>query len=136
MYDQIAQTDAIWQMQHMAGIRLPNFHSWLRNTKSNGIDAGTRNSPRWRRHGSWSAKAWKAGKISHTVSTEAIEEDLSPVLVALGTAPSFNTDHASMADQDTWMERYNTGATSMMIDRYGWDMAQFNCVAPRFRHAA
>ena len=76
------------------------------------------------------------GKISHTVRTEAIEEDLSPVLVALGIAPSFNTDHASMSDQDTWMERYNTGATSMMIDRYGWDMAQFGYVAPRFRHAA
>ena len=136
LYDRIAQTDTIWQMRHMAGIGLPNFQSWLRNTKSNGIGAGTRNSPRWRRHGSWSAKAWEVGKISHTVRTEAIKEDLSPVLVALGIAPSFNTDHASMSDQDTWMERYNTGATSMMIDRYGWDMAQFGYVAPRFRHAA
>ncbi|MFT4742763.1 MAG: hypothetical protein ACI91Z_000737 [Yoonia sp.] len=136
LYDRIAQTDAIWQMRQMAGIGLPNFQSWLRNTKPDGIGAGTRNSPRWRRHGAWSAKAWEAGKIGHTVRTEAIEEDLSPVLVELGIAPSFNTAHTSMSGQDAWMDRYNTGATSMMIDRYGWDMAQFGYVAPRFRHAA
>tara|TARA_B110000208_G_C11334606_1_gene271331 strand:+ start:120 stop:224 length:105 start_codon:yes stop_codon:yes gene_type:complete len=32
------------------------------------------------------------------------------------------------------MERYNSGATSMMIDRYEWDMTQFGNVALRFRH--
>ena len=40
-------------------------------------------------------------QISHTVRTEAIEEDLSPVLIALGFAPSSKTAHTSMSDEDT-----------------------------------
>jgi hypothetical protein len=40
-------------------------------------------------------------QISRTVRTEAIEEDLSPVLIALGFAPSFKTAHTSMSDEDT-----------------------------------
>ncbi|MFT5064685.1 MAG: hypothetical protein ACJAXK_001352 [Yoonia sp.] len=136
LYDRIAQTDTFWQMRHLAGIGLPNFQHWLRHTKADGIGAGSRNSPRWRQQGSWSAKVWEAGKISHTIRTEAIEEDLLPVLVALSIAPSFDIPQTNTWNQDAWLDRYNSDATSLMIDRYGWDMAQFGYVAPRFRHAA
>ena len=39
-------------------------------------------------------------QISRTVRTEAIEEDLSPVLIALSFATSFKTAHTSMSDED------------------------------------
>lgn len=136
LYDRIAQTDTIWQMRHLTGIGLPDFQSWLRNTQANGIGAGTRNSPRWRQQGAWSAKFWEAGKISHTIRAEAIEEDLSPALAELGIAPSMDAAPVNEWDQNAGMERYSAESASLMMDRYGWDMAQFGYASPRFRNAA
>lgn len=136
LYDRIAQTDAVWKIRQLAGIGLPDFETWLRNTQPDGFGAGSRNGPRWRQHAAWSAKVWEAGIINHTIRAEAIEEDLTPVLAELGVAPSLNIEHALMWDQEDWMNRYSTNATAIMMKRYGWDMAQYGYVAPRFRRAA
>ena len=136
LYDRIAQTDTLWQMRHLTGIGLPNFQNWLSNTKLDGLGAGSRSSPRWRQHAAWSAKVWEAGKINHTVRAEAIEEDLSPILGELGIAPSLDVSHQTKFAQDAWLARYGAQSTALMMKRYGWDMAQFGYVAPRFRHVA
>lgn len=136
LYERIAQTDALWKIRQMTGLGLPDFETWLRNIHPDGLGAGSRSGPRWRQHAAWSAKNWEAGVINHTVRVEAIEEDLTPVLAELGIAPSLNIEHIQTWGPDDWMDRYSPDATALMMKRYGWDMAQYGYVAPRFRRAA
>lgn len=136
LYDRIAQTDMMWQLRHLAGLGPPEFGHWLQSTRPDGLGAGNRNSPRWRKHGAWSAKAWESGRIDHTVRVESIEDDLLPVLAELGIAPSLDDIQTEALDREGWMGRYDEQASDLMSQRYSWDLAQYGYAAPRFRKIA
>ena len=136
LYDRIAQTDMVWQFRHLAGLGPPAFGHWLRSTRPDGVGAGSRNSPRWRQHGAWSAKTWEDGRIDHTIRVESIEDDLMPILAKLGIAPSLGDLQTETLDREGWMERYTPDAAQLMAQRYAWDLAQYGYAAPRFRKIA
>ncbi len=136
LYDRIAQTDTVWQLRHLAGIGAPSFSHWLRSTHADGLGAGHRNSPIWRQRGSWSGKAWECGRINHTIRTEEIEEDIVPVLGALGIAPALEITKQDEMIRDVWRQRYDPHAIEFMAQRYCWDLAQYGYSTPRQRKAA
>jgi len=136
LYDRIAQTDTVWQLRHLTGIGPPSFASWLKSVHIDGLGAGHRNSPRWRQQGAWSSKIWESGRITHRIRAEAAEEDLQPVLCALGIAPgTMVTSHDSLA-REAWLQRYDQKSTELVTRRYAWDLAQYGYSAPRHRKIA
>lgn len=136
LYDRIAQTDTVWQLRHLAGIGPPPFSSWLKSTRADGVGGGHRNSPRWRRQGAWSSKIWESGRIDHVIRTEAVEEDMQPILAALGIAPGMTDAKQDLLARDAWLLRYDEKSVELVSRRYAWDLAQYGYSAPRHSKAA
>lgn len=136
LFDRIDQTDVVWQLRRLAGIAPLSFADWLQNTRPDGTGAGHRNSPRWRRHGSWSGKSWESGRIDHTIRIEAAEVDLLPVLSQLGVAPCNIPNCLDLTPGDAVMMRYDQKSIELVKRRYAWELAQFGYSAPRHRKAA
>ncbi len=87
LYKRIAATDRVWQMRDRVGVGAPEYARWLRSTRPHGNGAGHRGSPRWRRFGSWSVRAWCGDRITHLVRAETAKQDLSAIFSKMGIAP-------------------------------------------------
>lgn len=125
LYERIAENDPLWIVRKRAGFRARDFCSWLQTTNTEGFGAAGRHGPRWRRFGSWSAKHWCGDHITHVIRQEAIEDDLHPVLAALGLAPAFDTGFARGPKPIRLNDYYNERSTALIKERYAWDLAQF-----------
>ena len=130
LYNRIAAADPVWLRQFRTGFGGHDFFSWLSATRPNGVGAGGRHSPPWRRYGAWSARHWCGDYISHVIRQEAIEEDLTGVLSILGIAPAFDRDFKRSTTCPDWESYYDDRSISLMNDRYGWDIAQYGYRSP------
>jgi len=90
LYDRIAEVDRLWQLRGHLGLDRPNFYRWLSQTRPNGVGAGWRFSPRWRRHAAWSAARWCDGRINHVIRAEHAGDDLANIFYKLQIAPAFS----------------------------------------------
>ena len=136
LYDKIAHQNFFWQMRHLTGVGLPEFNQWLAATRPDGHGAGGPRTPRWQRFGAWSHRELCKDHINLSVRAEALEEDIAPALEQIGIAPSFGEVTDVTPDIDTWVARYNPQSSALMMQRYGWDLAQFGYSAPRLKRAA
>ncbi|MEJ6399184.1 hypothetical protein [Yoonia sp. 208BN28-4] len=130
LYEKITATDQIWQARYKAGLGRPDFYRWLRGTRPNGMGAGSKHSPTWRRFGAWSARNWCGDYVSHVIRQEAMEEDLTAVLGILGVAPSFDKPLKSIKTDIDWESYYDERSIALMHHRYGWDLAQYGYRMP------
>lgn len=135
LYEKIAQHDPLWQARERTGFGRRDFGAWLASTRPDGLGAGTKHGPRWRRFGAWSAKHWCGDMVSHVIRQEAIEDDLTTVLSILGVAPGFDHDFTRAATPLDWRSYYDDRATAIIQDRYGWDLAQYGYATPSRRKA-
>lgn len=130
LYDRIAATDRIWQLRRNLGASDPDFGRWLRSTRPDGLGAGHKSSPRWRRFGAWSAKEWCGDHITHTVRAECAKRDLTQVFAEIGLAPAFGGNAGDAPKHLPRRHQYDDASTALINDRYAWDFRIYNSYAP------
>lgn len=135
LYRMICDADGLWRLRRQLWLGRPGFARWLRGTRPDGPGGGGRPHQRWRRYGTWSAQAWCAGRITHTLRLEHLEEDIAPVLAELGIAPG-SIPHLNARGCDDWADWYDPASRDLVARRYAWDLAQFGYRAPALRRAA
>lgn len=136
LYDRIAATDRIWQLRRRLGASDPDYCQWLQSVRPDGPGAGHRSSPRWRRFGAWSAKAWCKDHVTHIVRAEYAKDDLKRVLAEIGLCPVFEW---TALDAPRYLPRrhhYNVHAQALLSRRYGWDLELYNSVRPNLHRVA
>jgi hypothetical protein len=137
LYDRIAATDPFWRLRKRAGWAVPDFGTWLNNTRPNGNGAGFVAGPRWRRYGAWSADAWSDGRITHFVRAETLAEDLRGVFRQMGVAPFFGTDGKDdELHRFAEMLRYDSATMDIIRDRYRSDLKLYQKSEPKLRLVA
>lgn len=130
LYDRIAATDRLWQLRRRLGAADPDFGRWLHSTSPDGLGAGHRSSPRWRRFGSWSIGAWCDGLVTHFVRVENARADLARVFADLGLSPAFGADARDAPARLSQRHRYDGPAQALMRQRYAPDLRFYDGVMP------
>lgn len=137
LYDRIAATDPVWRLRKRAGWAVPDFGTWLENTKPDGNGAGFAVGPRWRKYGAWSAEAWADGRITHFVRAETVADDLRDVFRKMGVAPVF-ADKRDEQEMHRFAEmlRYDAMTMDIIRQRYSSDLKLYHKPAPVLRLVA
>lgn len=137
LYDRIASTDPLWRLRKRAGWAVPDFSTWLKNTRSDGIGAGSVLGPRWRKYGAWSADAWADGRITHFVRAETVADDLRAVFRQMGVAPILGDNHKEEEmHRFAEMLRYDASTMEIIRQRYRSDLKLYHRPAPKLRLVA
>lgn len=136
LYDRIAATDRIWQLRRNLGAADPDFGRWVSNVKPNGYGAGYRSSPRWRRFGAWSGKAWCGDYMTHIVRAECAKQDLTRVFAEIGIEPNFDSAAINAPEYLPQRHYFDAQSTRLIRDRYDWDLRLYDRFASDDRQAA
>lgn len=135
LYRMICEVDGLWQLRRSTGLGLPGFAGWLRGTRPDGRGGGGRRHQRWRKFGTWSAQHWCADRITHTIRLEHLEQDLEPVMTALGISPG-SIPHLNRRGNVTLSDWYDPRLTALVAKRYAWDLAQYGYDPPMAQQVA
>ena len=136
LYDRIAATDRIWQLRRNLGAADPDFGRWLHSTRPDGMGAGHKSSPRWRRFGAWSAEAWCGDHITHTVRAECAEDDLKKVFGEIGLAPAFGVNAGDAPGRLLRRHQFDDTSMALIQERYSWDFRLYHRYASNLRLVA
>lgn len=136
LYDRIAATDRIWRLRRRLGATDPDFCRWLHSVRPDGLGAGHRSSPRWRRFGAWSAKAWCADSVTHTVRAEYAKGDLIQVFAEIGLTPVFDKIKHDAPRYLPAHHRYDAQAQALLNNRYAWDLGLYDSDGSNLRRIA
>ncbi len=123
LYDRIADTDRLWQMRGRIGMGAPDYVRWLRRTRPCRNGAGNSASPRWRRFGAWTVRAWCDGRISHVIRAESAAQDILRVLGPLGVNPAIPEDTNRSLRPARYREVPQVKA--LIGARYHWDLRHY-----------
>lgn len=136
LYRQIAATDPIWRMRDSVGVGAPAYLRWLRSTRPHGHGAGHIGSPRWRKFGAWSARAWCGDRISHVVRAETAERDLAPILSGLGINAQLGGRASDLSARLIAQTEADPRVRELIYARYHWDMQFYQPSKPDLRLVA
>ena len=123
LYYKIALTDPLWRMRQHVGIELPHFGRWLRTTRINGLGAGHRGSPRWRRFGAWSSQHWCADHTTHTVRADNAAAELTAIFRDIGISPAFGDRSLHEPGGGHLAQLYDSASWAFVRQRYKSDLA-------------
>lgn len=122
LYQRIAETDRVWLMRERMGLGAPDYVRWLRSTRPDGLGAGHRGSPRWRRFGAWSARAWCGNRITHFVRAEHAARDLGAIFEKFGITTDISGRIGDPGNAHPLQFDQSTQVNELIYDRYHWDM--------------
>ncbi|PRX33914.1 Sulfotransferase family protein [Meinhardsimonia xiamenensis] len=130
LYRMILEADGLWRLRRRLGLGVPDFERWLVSTRPDGRGGGGRAHQRWRRFGTWSARAWlhdAKGRplVTDVLRLERLATDLLPLLADLGLAVPAQLPMINARPRVDWRSWYGEMTRALIARRYAWDLQTF-----------
>lgn len=143
LYRMIRAVDGVWRLRARAGLGVPGFAAWLRASPPRGRGGGGRAHQRWRRHGTWSARAWIEGEaaeataeatgdaaapplVTHVLRLEHLAQELPALWQQLGLPPPPDPlPWLNSRPPAPWQAWYDPPLRHLVARRYRWELARF-----------
>jgi hypothetical protein len=111
-------------------VGVPGFERWLLASRPHGRGGGGRRHQRWRRFGSWSARAWMQDRdgtplVDHVLRLEHLEQELPALWRTLGMAPPASLPWCNSRPEVDWRRWYKPSSRTLVASRYAWELDHF-----------